>query len=1071
MKTQTKVFKNKLSPDDEVCTSKGNSRSPAVLTLKQSKSQDTDQHGGILGNFSNTAILDTSSGIAACVKTPVQDEEINVLEEENVEVPQELEAESTNNRTENVSFWEASSSIHCPSQTPPVCTQTIVDTVADPQGSDFPELFAPSSSIMTMIRARINEAPHTPTQIHVRNISDSSTLPVSLRSTASDSCLDAKYLQHSHRNISVPFSSPVLTKSPQELFKRLVDLKSERAWNSLLESREVAHANEIADLHEEHSDEMKEVRQEAQATITQGLEKADRTRTHLQKQLKKINAAKEDAQSAFKTVQGQLAQQQAEYQEVVAAFQREVLDRKAAEQNCGTLETQLDALQAQYKERETALIQENARLQDEVLARDQLAQEQTQFLARDNALSLENRRLLGVISDMQLKTYELEFKMMKHQACITPEQYTQTQDALKEQLGAAKRQVDSTRAKIYELTYVMEGTPTENMVGQAQLIEARTKQVEDLSTEVLELTTQLADTHNEKMRLEAKSKLSSESRVKEVARAASVKEILEKKVEILRTANEELMAYPRALLRNSQNDLVEAVSIGMEALRNERSSLDANLQKTTAALKAAEEDLALWKFRHHSLSEEMSAKNEKIAELENQNIKLDSETGRLDIELSAITHEKDQVIKEKDRVIDGLEEVTQDFNELVYQEADARTAWLLKNQAAQLKKLNHDFQEERSVVAAIEWQESKRRERDMLDDALGYHQHEMFQQTTADLRDCQDELRQNNHALDESREECQRLKAKVLLLTGMKDREQSGAALRNAFAQSKEQPINHNHGFSVPSPSTELASSVQTVLRHTETMADVDAQYFRGRDSCFVAELRKAVEESDRQLAETLQNEEYRTVGSYNSSLTALPVVPPDAEAYTPPDEEAYTYGGSPVSSVSSEAQLPLPIPRNGPSNARPISTNGSFRQPLGNNDFYNHYDQWLARKGKAKMVEESATPSYDHLADGEFRRLRLEGIKTAGEANREGGLDDGPEYHYDLSKAEAETSEIYTMEEVYSVLWSEEPCGEEKGRSASISSMLVGVDDEEWRMARTKRDAEGLPYAEFSFDDTPAEE
>jgi hypothetical protein len=665
-------------------------------------------------------------------------------------------------------------------------------------------------------------------------------------------------------------------------------LKDEKAWNLLLKTRDTAHSNEISALKHEHAKGFKEL-EDAQALTQEGLARADRSKTYLQKQLKKIHAAKEDAQKACRTVQDQLAQQQAEYQVVVTAFQREVLDRKAAEQNCGTLETQLDALQAQYKEHETALIHENARLQDEVLARDQLAQEQTQFLARDNALSLENRRLLGVISDMQLKTYELEFEMMKHQACITPEQHTQTQDALKEQLGAAKREVDSTRAKIYELTYAMEGTPTENMVGQAQLIEARTRQVEDLSTEVLELTTQLADTHNEKIRLETESRLSSESRVKEVARAASVKEILEKKVEILRTANEELMAYPRALLRNSENDLVEAVAVGMEALRKERSFLDANLRKTATALKAAEEDLALWKFRHHSISEEITAKNEKIAELESQNIKLDSETGRLDIELSAITHEKDAVIKEKDLVIAGLEEVTQDFNELVYQEADARTAWLLENQAAQLKKLNHDFQEERSVVAAIEWQESKRRERDMLDDALGYHQHEMFQQTTADLRDCQDELRQNSHALEESREECRRLKAKVLLLTCMKEREQSGVALRNAFAQSLEQPANRNSGFSVPSPSTESATSVQTVLKHTGTMADVDAQYFRGRNPCFIAELRKAVEESDLQLAETLQKEEYRTVGSHNSSLTALPVIPPDAEAYTPPDEEAYT--------------------------------------------------------------------------------------------------------------------------------------------------------------------------------------
>lgn len=954
---------------------------------------------------------------------------------------------------------------------PVIILQPIVDAVADRQETGSPGPFAQSTSDKTIIRTQDHNILSTPPQPHVRNISDTSTLPVSLRSVASDSCLASKYLQGSARVVSAPFGSAVFTKSPEELFKRLVNLKSERAWNSLLESREITYANEIADLNEDHTDKIEELKQETQAQITQGLERADRTRTHLQKQLKKINAAKEDAQSAFKNVQGQLAQQQVEYQEIVVAFQGEVLDRKAAEQNCGALQAQMDTLRAQNEAREIALVQENARLQDEVLARDQLAQEQTRFLARDNALSQENRRLLGVISGMQLKTYELEFTMMKHQACITPEQYRQTQDALKEQLGAAKREVDSTRAKINELTYVMEGTPTENMVGQAQLIEARTKQVEDLSTEVIELTTQLADLQNQKDRLEAESKLSSESRVKEVARAVSAKEILEKKVEILRTANEELMAYPRALLRNSENDLVEAVAVGMEALRKERSVLDTNLRKTATALKAAEEDLALWKFRHHSISEEINAKNEKIADLESQNIKLDSETGRLDIELSAITLEKDAVIKEKDQVIAGLEGVTRDFNELVYEEADARTAWLLQTQAAQLKKLQEDFRVERSVVAGIEWEDFKRKERDMLDDALGYHQHEMFQQTTADLRGCQDELRQNNHALKESREECQRLKAKVLLLTGMKEREQSSVALRNAFAQSLEQPANHNSGFSVPSPSIESATSVQTVLRHTETMAEVDAQYFRGRDSCFIAELRKAVEESDRQLAVKLQNEEYQTVGSHNSSLTALPVISPDNEAHAPLEAEAYTYGGFPVSSVSSEVQLPLPIPRNGPSNRRPSSTNGSFRQPLGDNDSYNHYDLWLARKGKAEMVEEVATPSYDRLTDEEFRRLRLDGITSAREANREDGLDDGLEYHYDLSKAEAETSKIYTMEEVYGMLWSEQPSGGDGGHPASGSSLGLDQGEEDWKDAGVLKDGEESPYAEFMFDESPAAE
>lgn len=122
-------------------------------------------------------------------------------------------------------------------------------------------------------------------------------------------------------------------------------------------------------------------------------------------------------------------------------------------------------------------------------------------------------------------------------------------------------------------------------------------------------------------------------------------------------------------------------------------------------------------------------------------------------------------------------------------------------------------------------------------------------------------------------------------------------------------------------------------------------------------------------------------------------------------------------------------------------------------------------------MVEEVATPSYDHLTDEEFRRLRLDGIASAREANQEGGLDDGPEYHYDLSRAEAVTSEIYTMEEVYGMLWSEQPRAEAVQDRASGTSMLVGIDEEEWRVAGVLEDTAGNAFAEFSFDDAPAED
>jgi len=1095
LKARTRAF-NKKSSDDEVLRT-----SPVIST-------SVDQFGVASDNSPNTQLCNTLSTDVTRVATPVQQQASTTAVLESVEPTQVFETPRVRESTEARPYWEVSQSTSplpysdiFPDNSTDL-SQAFVDVVADVPAPKSPEEPSPAGSKLTVIRTRKHHGPIVRT--HSRDISDASTLPVSLRTSASDSCLVAK-----HRVLSEAILWNGLvpsTKAPEDSLKAFHDLKlkSEKAGELLLKARELAHANEITALKDEHADAMNEL-EEAKTQFEQGQERADRSKMYLQKQLKKINAAKDDAEKTAKAARDQLAKQQAEYQELANALQGKNMQP-----------------QAKYQELEDALHWENiarkAAEENSEALKAQLVHYRDQYVTRDDALRQENSQLLGVISEIQLKNHELTFEQMRHVSCITQEQFTQVQEefaqaqtAWKKELSAAQWEAETTRYKIRELQDAVDGTAGEDFVDQANTIKARTKQVEELVDQVKKLTTELEKVLREKITLEVKSKISTEAVYMEVFRLVASKDTLEKRLDVLQKAYKELLAYPQDLLRTSQSQLIEAGSKILESLRAEKDILATSLAGTTNAREAAEQEVALLKLQYNDLEAKLKESTEKTAELDYKMIMSDGETVRAEVQTEVVRYEKDKLIEEKDSVITGLEQVTEQYLQYItwlgQQGADSRTGWILQFLNAEVTKAKRDLSDMKAGLHEKELRAYQIFHLHEIDADLGAYHDYLFRQVSRDLHNCRAELSDSQDELRASEFECENLKAKVLLLEDMRDRPRSAVALRNAFAQSQEQRTGDGTAgdHAIVSPKSESGCSDQTVIKH-EPVSELNALYVQYRNERLTPTRRKKVEEVDRQLAEEAQTEEYQFPGwiksvitrpvtaigrnaysfadSTNSQLTALPLLPPghgegrnvveeaDRQFAEKLQAEEYQSTASNSSSIVIPRPIPYPTISEGLTYARPSprpSPSTSFRAPLGDDYFYYHYPEWLAKKNAEQTAKQAQSPG-NQVTEHSSNEVDFEGRRTAaraadqGEGDNTGEYDDDLNLYYYVTDEELTTSGRYTHEEIKEMLSPARPNGDEGDPTPPGCSMLVEVDEDELRISRVMEEANRLPYAGYEY-------
>ena len=137
-----------------------------------------------------------------------------------------------------------------------------------------------------------------PKPSHNRQFSTTSTLPILLRSHISEPVLRDRYLK--------PYPFPPNYRSLEESLIEFKKLQSDNSWNFLISSREIAHANEISDLCDDHEYEIRYLKFD--------LEKAKKRNGYFEARIKKEVVQKLAAKEALKTLQEQSHVASTQYQ-------------------------------------------------------------------------------------------------------------------------------------------------------------------------------------------------------------------------------------------------------------------------------------------------------------------------------------------------------------------------------------------------------------------------------------------------------------------------------------------------------------------------------------------------------------------------------------------------------------------------------------------------------------------------------------------------------------------------------------------------------------------------------------
>lgn len=406
--------------------------------------------------------------------------------------------------------------------------------------------------------------------------STSITLPVSLERRASEPCLRRKQVEWSDNLQGV--------KSLDDGLTRLQELRAERTLDLVLQNNETAHVHEIAALQDEHEDELKDVRRDMQKTVDeayQEVEKLQRRKVFLQKELKKENLNKRECQQALR-----------------------------------------------WNE-EQAVVQGD----------------------RDTALTNENARLLDVMSDIQAREDDYRRQIETLTAKVRRDRRR-----LEEFINEVHGEWNDAYNKNAQLNFVIEGTPTADMVDQKGLIDYKTHQIQVLENDVREAAIYVdqletaADSHKRECSREI------ERLTANLQHSQSAESELRKRFDRIQGDSNALASLMERNL--SQSDDIEKKAIGtiMERLHDDAVVLQEARVVAAQAQAAAEKDVRTWRYQYENLQGELIVKNEEIERLTTVNRQLDSDACRLDIELNVTTINRDADINARDQQIEVLRE-------------------------------------------------------------------------------------------------------------------------------------------------------------------------------------------------------------------------------------------------------------------------------------------------------------------------------------------------------------------------------------------------------------------------------
>ncbi|MCJ1403178.1 hypothetical protein MMC11_006401 [Xylographa trunciseda] len=226
---------------------------------------------------------------------------------------------------------------------------------------------------------------------HTRQISTSSTLPVSLRSHISEPVLRDKYLK--------PSFLPPVFKSLSELLVEFKGQQIENSWKFLLDSRQTSHDNELADFRDEHEHEVKYLKED--------LEKVTKRKDYFEARLKKEVQLRDKIKATLAAIKEQHHHESISYEERIRQMTKDNLELIAVTSSMASNETNLKA-ELSAKENELELIRNHLR---EVLVKAKEEADHSQIKIQNLQYALEGTPMaddVDVKGHLQLKKQQVQ---------------------------------------------------------------------------------------------------------------------------------------------------------------------------------------------------------------------------------------------------------------------------------------------------------------------------------------------------------------------------------------------------------------------------------------------------------------------------------------------------------------------------------------------------------------------------------------------------------------------------------------------------------------------------------------
>ena len=463
--------------------------------------------------------------------------------------------------------------------------------------------------------------------------------------------------------------------------------------------------------------------------------------------------------------------------------------------------------------------------------KEKLAQVEANTRAMVSSLTDENAQLLSIVLDSEAR--EASCQKVICAAAASNTKLLQEVELMKGAVSQAKREVDHSRFKLWELQRALEGKPMMDKVDQQVTIEYQVNQIKHLTSNTILLSTELAEMEVEIARREAATRIEFEKMAEKLEQTNSAKESMGRRLEVIHEAYEALLSQPRSWFRCSKDDQIQAMSGCYEALRKEAEVLRSAI--TTCQIKeaAAAEDRSIWHCRYRGLHEEWLMKQKEFQELEEAVRLKDCSLGTTAIELEAITREKTAEIDDKTREIALLENtvagLSQQIDLLGRQEVSAQMDWCLEFKAAQMSQVQHSLQEAHEYIKSLETYVQETEYTVRLDT-------ELEQITDAILNDLKYNLYQTEAECVQLRTENTALQAEL--------EHGGGRGLRNAFQV--EQQV---QGGTITSIGPSLNDSLREALFNHKSTATAFKDTLHGIPISTASEVRALLEKADRRIA------------------------------------------------------------------------------------------------------------------------------------------------------------------------------------------------------------------------------